>query len=68
MSAGNAGNTSSAGVTDSAETEDGMITEPIKVRGVVGERVWGPYRTHKGIPMSEKYSGGPRGLGTLKHK
>lgn len=46
---------------------DIIIQEPPKVPGVVGERLWGPYRTHSGIPNSEKSSGGPWGLGTSAH-
>ena len=40
-----------------------FIQEPKKEKGVVGERIWGPYKVHSGIPYSEKYSGGPHGLG-----
>lgn len=40
-----------------------FIMEPKKEQGVVGDRIWGPYRVHSGIPNSEKYSGGPHGLG-----
>ena len=44
---------------------DDIVQEPKKTKGVVGERLWGPYRTHSGTSMSEKYSGGPWGLGNL---
>lgn len=49
--------------TPSDAPESVYIQEPMKTRGVVGEKLWGPYKTHKGSDISAKYSGGPRGLG-----
>jgi len=43
--------------------DDVIVQEPKKVRGTVGERLWGPYRTHSGTTVSDRYSGGPWGLG-----
>lgn len=40
-----------------------FIQEPKKTQGVVGEKVWGPYKVHSGIPNSDRYAGGPHGLG-----
>lgn len=42
-----------------------IIQEPKKPRGVPGERLWGPYKTHSGTSVSDRYSGGPYGVGKL---
>lgn len=40
-----------------------VIQAAPKPRGIVGERIWGPYKIHAGTSVSDKYSGGPFGFG-----
>lgn len=51
--------------SNAPDSETMYIQEPMKTRGVVGEKIWGPYKTHGGSDLSAKYSGGPRGLGNI---
>jgi len=43
--------------------EPEFIQEPKAHRSEVGEKLWGPYKAHKGTDITAKFSGGPWGLG-----
>ena len=55
--------------TESSEPDASITSEPVyvqepqKARGTVGEKIWGPYKTHAGSDITSKYAGGPWGLG-----
>lgn len=44
------------------------IQEPKKTKANVGDKAWGPYKTHEGADITSKFAGGPWGLGNFIYR